>query len=413
MTGSAISRRQFIRRSIQGLGLAVSGLALAEGHGERFVVGAIVPSEVGSTAANRLENAAVAGASVRRGVLLADQQLYPRLAAIGVELLVVVGTAPDTRSAERAAARMIEREEARWVVGGFGCDEVAALSARAAASGAVFVNVASTCEEARLDAAPHVLHVEPSASMHLDAIAAWSHHADVSSWTVVAPDSAEGRARLAAARRAAEVRGIEVRGAVDFDPQAADFRDSIESHTGSGAAAMVFLGGWHHHYDILGQLEARHPETVLYALPDAVNQTRAHIDTSRYLAPTVGGGVRFSSWEPTAPTPAAAALSDMFASRWGVPMDGPAWAGYQAVAVAVEGIIGSGSTDPLAVREYLVSEATRLDVAKEAPARFDADGQLHHSTMVARVNPLATARRELRYQLEWATFVSEHVHGGG
>jgi ABC-type branched-subunit amino acid transport system substrate-binding protein len=410
VAGGIISRRRLITRSLQGFALVCGGGAVAQGQREPFAIGAVLPSEVGSTAVNRLESAHIAAASARRGMLLADEALYRRLADEGVELVVYFATAPDTRSSERAASRMIAIEDAKWIVGGFSCSEVDSLRARVGDADRVLVNIGSTCDAVRRSDDTNVLHVEASASLYMDAIAAWSSDSGHDSWTIVMPDSQEGRTRLESARRSAGAIGIDVRAVSAYDPQAATFVEAIETHTRVAAAALVFLGGWHHQYDMLGQLEARNPAAVLYVLPDAVSQTRTHIDTSRYLAPRVGGGVRFSSWEPTSPSALVTSLSEAYAARWGVPMDGPAWAGYQAVALAVEGIVATGSTNPLVLRDFLVSASEGVSVNKDVPATFDGHGQLRHSTMVARVNPSAPARRELRYQLEWATFVSEHVH---
>jgi ABC-type branched-subunit amino acid transport system substrate-binding protein len=75
-------------------------------------------------------------------------------------------------------------------------------------------------------------------------------------------------------------------------------------------------------------------------------------------------------WHPALERFGAAQLNDRFRARFGVGMDGAAWAGWMAVKVLWEASLRARSVEPAALRAYLERPATQFDGHKGWPLSF-------------------------------------------
>jgi ABC-type branched-subunit amino acid transport system substrate-binding protein len=82
-------------------------------------------------------------------------------------------------------------------------------------------------------------------------------------------------------------------------------------------------------------------------------------------------------WAPTLQRFGASQINDRYASRYNLPMDGSAWAGWAAVKIAAESVLRARSTAADKVMAYLESSSTQFDGHKGWPLTFRAtDHQL-------------------------------------
>ena len=82
-------------------------------------------------------------------------------------------------------------------------------------------------------------------------------------------------------------------------------------------------------------------------------------------------------WHPSLERFGAAQLNDRFRARFGVPMDGAAWAGWMAVKVVWEASLRARTVEGAGIRAYLERASTQFDGHKGWPLSFRAwDHQL-------------------------------------
>jgi ABC-type branched-subunit amino acid transport system substrate-binding protein len=376
-----LSRREMLRLTLAAAGAALMPIARARSDSP-LRVGCILPSRITTNVADRLRSLEAASLSARRGAIYAEETLHTRA---GGALELFLGAAADTRSAIRTAQRMIAHDGVQVLIGGYHEDEAEALAATADARRRLFVNVGATSDRLRERSADRlIVHVEPSASMYLDAQASWySRTRGHRSWLAVHRDDDEGRARAAACGEAAARHGITVLHAIAVD-SAEPVYDTALAHLERFAPdGVALLLDWHGQLDILGHLESRHPGTEVVILPDPVNQTRSFYGTAGLVAPATGTGIRMSSWEATVTEPSGRALSEDFAQRWGAPMDAMAWTNYTAIALVVQAFLVGGTTDPIVLHETLTAPGAAWDVRKNGLHSLDpATGQLRQDVFV-------------------------------
>lgn len=102
-----------------------------------------------------------------------------------------------------------------------------------------------------------------------------------------------------------------------------------------------------------------------------------HVEASAAMYAAAASGGRAVLWHPSLERFGAAQLNDRFRARFAAGMDGPAWAGWMAVKVLWEAALRARSTQPAALRAYLVRGDTRFDGHKGWPLSFRAwDRQL-------------------------------------
>jgi ABC-type branched-subunit amino acid transport system substrate-binding protein len=95
------------------------------------------------------------------------------------------------------------------------------------------------------------------------------------------------------------------------------------------------------------------------------------------VASTGNGSDTLLLWNPTLERFGAAQINDRYRRKYGIPMDGQAWAGWAAAKIASEAALRAHSTNPAKLLAYLESPEGRFDGHKGIPLTFGAaDHQL-------------------------------------
>jgi ABC-type branched-subunit amino acid transport system substrate-binding protein len=100
-------------------------------------------------------------------------------------------------------------------------------------------------------------------------------------------------------------------------------------------------------------------------------------------------------WSPYLQRFGAAQINDRYRTKYLVPMDGSAWAGWAAVKIAAEAALRVGSTQPSKLLGYLESPDTKFDGHKGWPLTFRiADHQLRQPVYLALRSGMTGQPRE-------------------
>jgi ABC-type branched-subunit amino acid transport system substrate-binding protein len=93
-------------------------------------------------------------------------------------------------------------------------------------------------------------------------------------------------------------------------------------------------------------------------------------------------------WSPDLERFGASQINDRFRRKYGLPMDGSAWAGWAAVKIVAEAALRAGSTTSSRMLAYLESPASQFDGHKGWPLTFrKADHQLRQPLYLVTRNP--------------------------
>lgn len=395
-----LSRRQLL--ALGGTAAAVSFLdrALAQGQpeGEVLRIGMVLPTQTGETSV-RASTYQVAANAARSGAIMAEEELGFNAELLGQRLEVRVATAPDTESAVRAAERMLSTEELIGFAGGYGDDTALALSQVAGSRQVPFLNIGSASDALRGALCDrYTFHVEASAAMYLDALTAWYVRSAFRRWFYVYPDSDAGRALYDRARRSLTERhfGAEEVGSVAVPADSLDFTDAINEARANNPDVILLLTDAVSQLAFLGEYDSAGGEAEVTGFPDPTTQTRTFLAASRNGAPVSGTGFRASLWEAKIDAYGAREINQRFRERWGMPMDGPAWAAYQSVKMFYEAASLGGSTEADDIVGYFENPATNFDVWKGIGVSFRPwDHQLRQSLYLIKINPDAETAFDL------------------
>lgn len=387
-----LSRRQLL--ALGGTAAAASFLdrAFAQGQleGQVLRIGMVLPTQTGETSV-RAATYQLAANAARAGAIMAEEELGFNAELLGQRLEVRVATAPDTESAVRAAERMLSTEELIGFAGGYGDDTALALSQIASSRQVPFLNIGSASDALRGGSCDrYTFHVEASAAMYLDALTAWYVRSAFRRWFYVYPDSEAGRTLYDRARRSLTERhfGAEEVGSVAVPADSLDFADAINEAQVSNADVILLLTDAVSQLAFLGEYDSAGGEAEVTGFPDPTTQTRTFLAASRNGAPVSGTGFRASLWEAKIDAYGAREINQRFRERWGMPMDGPAWAAYQAVKMFYEAASLGGSTEADDIVGYFENPATNFDVWKGIGVSFRPwDHQLRQSLYLIKINP--------------------------
>lgn len=388
-----ISRRRFLAWSA----LALAGAAHWPGRagaqaGEALRIGVVLPTKTGPLPLEPM-SAETTGEPARLGALLAGERFVTAGGPAGLEVLIAA--APDAATAVRAGERLVSLSGASALVGGVGPGQAPALSRVAEERGVPFLNVGDPSDELRGAGCPATtFHVEASAAMYLDAIAASLALAGLSRVFFVTGGTAEQGARHQRALDALarhHPSGSEV-GNASVPAGQALFLDLFEEIAASGADAVVLLLDPAEQLVLLGQYATSGPEVPVTGFPAAMAQTRGFYRALAQDAPDAGG-TRVALWDAALEDEAAASLNERYLSRWGLPMDPSAWAAYAAVALLAQAAEAAGSARPDDLAARLLGEHD-FDVAKGVPVSFRPwDRQLRQPLYLVRLAPGAADPR--------------------
>ena len=229
--------------------------------------------------------------------------------------------------------------------------------------------------------------------MYLDALAGWYVRAGFRQWYFVQADNDEGKAQYERARRSVDDRHFAAREAGHAVVAAGTpLPDStISDVKNSGADFIVLLVDSADQLTMLKQLEAAGIEAMTTGFPYPETQTRAFFEASRQAAPKLGTGMRAVQWEPTMDAYGARELNARYLTRWGEPMEGSAWATYQAVKIFYEAATFASSTASPDVVAYMTSPNSVFDLYKGIGTSFRPwDHQLRQSLFLDKIDGTAT-----------------------
>ena len=407
-----LTRRRFLVLSAVTIASQITGTTVAQD--ERLRIGVVLPTKTGISPV-QAATYQVAGEAAKMGAILAEEELGLNVELGGKELEVLIATAPNAEAARRAARRLASVEKVFALVGGFGEGQALALSNVAEEHRILFFNIGSTSSALR-DAScqRHTFHIEASAMMYLHALTAWFTHAGFNHWFFIHEGTAEGEALYGQALEALEKQHAESRQigrAVVTD--ASSYLEALKAIQEMRPDVIFLLIDPLAQLDFLAQYENSGLDAEIIGFPDPVTQTRTFFAAARAAAPRVGSGYRAALWEATLDAHGARELNERFFSRWGMPMDPPAWAAYTAVKILGDAVAATGFSESQSLAAHLVAASTEFEVHKGTNASFrDQDHQLLQPLYIVQLNPNAGTLTELASPLAEVSGDGEESHRG-
>jgi ABC-type branched-subunit amino acid transport system substrate-binding protein len=379
-----LTRRQVL--AFGGSALALGTLrALAQPKEEALRLGVVLPSQPRSS----LERAVVEAA--RMGLEMGRDEYGFNASLVGQRLEVLLRTAADPQAAVREAERLLGSEEVYALVGGLG-GQAEALSRLAEQRRVLFFNIGSPDDRLRQEACSrYTFHIEASAAMYLDALAAWFIQAGFRSWFLIYEEGPEGQTLYQRARKSLLERhfGAREAGRASVSPSRPDFRPALEAIRRAQPQVLLLLLGAETQLSFLGQYEAARLGAAVTGFPHPETQTRAFFAASRSRA-KAGAGHRAVLWEAKLDAYGARELNARFRERFKKPMDPSAWASYQSVKLLFEAASFGGSLEGPKLVSYLENPRTVFDVHKGIGVSFRPwDHQLRQSLYLVKISPEA------------------------
>ncbi|WP_245969630.1 quinoprotein dehydrogenase-associated putative ABC transporter substrate-binding protein [Calidithermus roseus] len=372
-------------------------------------IGLVIPTQTGSipVSSSIYEDA---GEAARRGAVLAGDELDQQAESMGMRLKVLLASAPSAEAAFRAAARLVATEGVFALIGGIGQGQAEALSRLAEQRRVLFLNIGSPFDRLRQEACGrYTFHLEASAAMYLDALAAWFARTGLRRWFVVYPDSDEGktlyRRALEALQRHPETGEV---GRAAVRPRQADYTAIVQEIRRANPQGVLLLLDAQDQLAFLGQYELEGLEAQVVAFPESIAQTRNFLIALRLTAPQAGAGYRAALWETSLQSGGAGELNARFTSRWGEPMDPPAWAAYASVKVLLEAASSNKGTGSAELVAYLEDPKTSFDLYKGVPLSFRPwDHQLRQPLYLVKPDPEAPRGIDLSHKVGLAQLVGQ------
>lgn len=401
-----LSRRQLLALGATALAAKLGGVLAEEGKAIR--IGAVLPERT-ERAPLRADIHGIAGEAARRGAIMGSEEYGLGAQLLGQHLDVLISSAPNGDAAFRAARRLVAREEISALVGGFGRDQAQALSRVAEEGQILFFNIGSPSDALRGEACGrYTFHVEASAAMYLDALVDRFAGAGFRRWFFTYAGSVEGEARYQRALKAVRERhgGASEVGKAVVDADVPEFTEVLEVIAKARPDVVLVLLDSLPQLEFLGQYEVAGLDFAVTGFPRPVTQTREFFALSRDIAPKAGTGHRATLWEATLDAHGAGGLNDRFTSRWGEPMDPPAWAAYAAVKILYEAIAVTGTLESSTLMRYLESPEAVFDVKKGPGVSFRPwDHQLRQPLYIVKIDPEAEWAMQRSRRVEIAELV--------
>jgi ABC-type branched-subunit amino acid transport system substrate-binding protein len=409
MWDRCLTRRQLL--ALGGTALAAQFLGGVQAkEGQVIRIGAVLPERITRTSL-RTDIYGIAGEAARRGTILASEEYGLDAQLLGQHLEVLISSAPNSDAALRAAQRLVATEEISALVGGFGRDQAQALSRVAEEGQILFFNIGSLSDTLRGErCSRYTFHVEASAAMYVDALVDWFIREGFRRWFFAYARSDEGEALYHRALEAVRERpsGASEVGKAVVDPHAPEYSEALEAIGRARPDVVLVLLDGPPQLDFLGQYEAAGLDAAVAGFPEPVAQTREFFALSRDVAPRAGTGHRAALWETTLDAHGAGNLNDRFMSRWGEPMDPPAWAAYAAVKILYEAVITTGTLESSTLAEFLEGPEAVFDVKKGPGVSFRPwDHQLRQPLYLVKIDAEAEWARQLPRRVAIAELVRE------
>lgn len=321
-----------------------------------------------------------AGLAARRGAQLAAGETGWIGQQEGIDFRVLMASAPNAASAGRAAERLIVREDVKVLIGGFEASQAEVLSNIAAQYDVLFLNVSSHDRHALIGS--NTINLAPSTEALISMIAERQSVSD-SRWLVLYLDNELGQVRLQVAAAVLDGQAeIHTRSIVPGSPV---FSDVLEYLNDNPGVAVLSLLDWRHHLEFVSQLGERVGLMDLWLMPDSVVGTREYLGIVRRLLPGWKGPI-IAPWD--ASVIEGHELNARFESAFGVPMDTPAWAAYEAVYLAFSALTESETASGNDLKHYLKENISSFDMNKGGTLSLDDNGELMQEVYLLEFQPL-------------------------
>src|SRR5262245_10032533 len=326
---TGVNRRGFLRAAMVATTTAV-GVRRACAQ-NIHTIGLILPSA--SPIATQIEQGAALG--------LDDANALATL--FGKQLRIEAEMGANGAEASGRASVLVRRAGVIALVGGAGSDVADALRDTATREPTIFLNVATIDDRLRNErCARRALHVAPSVSMYVDALAVWLGTRRVTRWALVADETPRSRAIAAAARVAAASHGVTL----------------VTANEPSQIALMALDGAALD--EAVARYGAAHGTTDLAGIGWS---------SAAALAPAALVGAWIVGWHPDFEQFSGRELNSRFRRRFSAPMTEVAWNAWTAVKLIGEAVVRGNAGDAAGVLAF-VESAPPFDGHKGFPLTF-------------------------------------------
>jgi len=403
-----LTRRSMLRATASA---SITGLFSTALQAEQIslTIGAVLPFG-GGTSKNNAENLSDLAASAKRGLTFGLEDTQKNADLFGDQIKIHFAAAPSSEAAVRSAKRLVQLNKVQVLIGGFGLSETEELMRIAEENGVLFLNIACSADRLRQQCNKMSFHIEPSAAMYLDAIAAWYLRAGYRKWFIISDDTLEGTDRSDRSLVSIQERhwGGKVVGQSNIQKGQTNFENEIHKIAKTKPDVVINLSDWLSQLRFAARFEAESSGIELTGFPEQAAQLRAFYGSLGQICRNSNAGHRASSWECTLDAYGARELNARFAARWGAPMDPISWAGFQAIKLSYEAAKFSNSSTGLTMSNYLSDPSTLLDVHKGIGVSFRLwDNQLRQSLYLVRLSDKIDNRQELEAIKARAQLVGE------
>ena len=377
--------------------------------GEAVRVGLVIPTLTGVSAVEASLYDLV-GQAARMGALLAESDVDAHEEREGGDLDVLLASSPSVEAARRAGERLLATEGVIALVGGVGRGQAEVLSELAREREVLFLNIGSPSLLLRRTCNPYAFHLEASAAMYLDALVDWFSTRGGERWFIVYEDDVEGRTlQMRALEAIARQAGVEVVGSAAVVREQPSYIAELDTIQEADADTLLLLLGPRDQIGFLAQMQSVGPTDMVVApFPYPVTQTRDYLAAARLRAGDAGQGQRVALWDTTLDEHGAADLNERFMARWGLPMEGAAWAAYQAVRILHQAVEEADATEADALIELLENSEALPWLTKGPGVSFQRwDHQLQQPLYIVEVDSDAEWGNSLSSQVAIAKLAAE------
>lgn len=388
----------------------VSTLAAEGLPGSTIRIGVAIPARSGGSTVPASIND-FTGEAARMGAILAQEVLDS--SASGADLKVLLASTPNAAAAQRAAERLQATENIHALIGGIGEGQAQTLARVAVERDIPFFNIGSTGQALRdQDCNPNTFHIEASAGMYLDTLAASYAQEGQHHWFVLHEASVDGEQQLALFRNAVGQHSPDSLPPVGLALPSGQFfyRPQLDLIAASGADTVLLLLDPRDQLAFLTEAEDYGLDAAVAVFPDPVTQTRDYLGAVLYRAPHLSQSPRIALWEATLRD--ADGLNERFHARWGMPLNPTGWAAFESVRILYDSFRKAGDTE--GVIAYLEDPLLRLDTAKGNGLSFQpGTRQLLQPLYVVQIDATAEHGYTHRQQLRLVELLGEYEEALG